>query len=422
MAQYFGTKYVFLEELLNPLDKYKNDPQHWERIDEAGIWKFKPAPEMYSWTITKPAVLVIGSQKARAYEPFFRVSVNGGYNYDDGILVQGKENIDSYNLAELKKFNSVVLFGYSYNNRNAAYRMLDQYVKEGGNLYISTGWQFTDKDWQLKDSPEFFPVNGVTWSAEQKPDGTYTIDNAEIGARVNPSALPPLTWGNEAWGVSIPRGGIKEWAKPVLTYDGTPLIVAGTYGNGRVVWSGVNLPGHIHAFGYLNDEITLFNNILRWLGHGQPGEEETQTQKMTIARDYPDKVQFTFTEGATSESLLYWRETEYPSWNATLIQPNNQKQKVAIYRAGPGFMLMRLPALTSGSQLILEFHPGLRTFFGRILSCITLITLIAYVVFGTKIFNKLLLPFHRSSKKTLHVAGHKMKNMLGKASIEEEQY
>ncbi|MDO8657574.1 MAG: hypothetical protein Q7K55_02440, partial [Candidatus Levybacteria bacterium] len=421
LAKWFGIKYLFLEDKLDPIEKYKNDPENWKLVDKAGVWQFDKAPEMYSWTVRKPALLVIGSKVKRAFEPFFRVSVNGGFSYDDGWLVPGKENVDDYSLDELKKFDTLVLFGYSYKNRGNAFNMLSKYVKEGGNLFISSGWQYVDKDWKIKKAPEFFPVEDLEWSTKYDKNSHYLMEDKEIGGNIDLSKFSPLEWSNQAWGVSVPSTGKREWARTVLSVDGKPLVVVGKYGNGKVMWTGINWPGHISTYNFNKEEMKFFNNILRYLSETGVEDEKLQTQKMQAIRNYPDKVTFIFNDSTTNNSTLYWRESQFENWHAKLINAKGETKDIKIYKAGPGLMLMRLPPIDSKSKLLLEFSTGLRTLFGRVISVLTLLGLLLYVIFGEKLFKFL------TSRISL-----KLKNRLPKTKIsmlkwlntseEEEKY
>ena len=383
LAQWFGIKYLFLEDKLDFIEKYAEDSENWELVDEAGVWKFNDATALYSWTTDKPAILVIGSKEKAAFEPVFRTSINGAFDYEDGWLVQGKENIDDYTLQELKKFDTVFLYGYSYKNRRKAFKLLDEYVSGGGNLFINTGWQFVDADWELEDTPDFFPVDGLTWSTEYGSGSRYLLEDEGVGGKVDVSLFGPLEWNGLPWGLSLPITGKRDWTRTVLSVDGKPIVVAGAYGQGKVIWTGFNLLGHINTYDFNKEEVKFFGNLLRWFGAGDLDEELLQTAKMGVLRRHPDRVEFVFHEATQKVSTLYWREAEFPNWKAKLTA-GGKAQKVKIYRAGPGFMFMRLPPLGVGSSLVLEFKIGTETTLGRILTALTLLVLLLYVVSGER--------------------------------------
>ncbi|QQS39298.1 hypothetical protein IPM62_01665 [Candidatus Woesebacteria bacterium] len=383
LADWFGIKYLFLEDKLDFIPKYENDSDRWEKVDDAGVWKNKRPLELYSWTVEKPRILVIGSAEKRAYEPVFRTAVDGGFDYEDGWLILGKENIDDYSEKELAKFDTVVLYGYKYKNKNKAHALLDTFVKEGGNVFISGGWQYEDADWNSENLPDFFPVHGLMWESHIDKTSKLKIVDKEIGGDLSDEIFSPLVWSNESWGVSVPSD-IPGWAKVVLEADNKPLVVAGEYGEGKVIWTGINLLGHINT--YKNyEEGQFFGNLLKWFGEGDITEEISQTKNITLVRTDPDEVNFKFTASTDKESTLYWRETEYEKWQANLIRANGKREKINIYRAGPGFMLMVLPEIKEGDEIILKFSTGLTTIVGMLLSSCAVLILLIYLCVGEKL-------------------------------------
>lgn len=417
LAQWFGIKYLFLEDQLDFIEKYVEDSENWERVDEAGVWRFNDATKLYSWTVEKPTILAIASYEKAAFEPIFRTAVNGAFNYEDGWLVQGRQSIDDYTLKELRQFDTVFLYGYSHKNRTRAFKLLDDYVSGGGNLFISTGWQFVDADWELEDTPDFFPVDGLTWSTAYGSQSRYLLEDEGVGGEVDVSLFAPLEWSGQSWGLSLPITGKRDWARTVLSVDGKPIVVAGAYGQGKVIWTGFNLLGHINTYDFNKEEVKFFGNLLRWLGAGDLDEEQVQTAKMGVLRNHPDKVEFVFQEPTQGRSTLYWRESEFPNWKAKLVSPAGRKEGVKIYRAGPGFMLMRLPSVEVGSKLVLEFKIGARTILGRMLTAFTLVVLLLYLFSGGKY-----LKFAGKPVKKWREKGRNLVKNLWDKEDEEEKY
>lgn len=381
LAQWFGIKYLFLEDKLDYLPKYEADSDHWQKVDEAGVWQFSEPTELYSWTVDKPTVLVIGSEEKVAFEPVFRTAVAGGYNYEEGWLVQGSGRVDDYSLEELEHFDTVVLYGYDYAQRRQAQALMDQYVRGGGNLLISTGWQYVDADWELAMTPDFFPVMDLTWSTEFEPTSRYELSGPEFARGVEIENFDPLSWQGQAWGVSVPTKGLRDWAKPVLSVAGVPVVAAGEYGEGKVVWMGFNVLGHINTYDDNVAETLFFGNLLRWFGTGNLAEETERSARVQMERPNPDLVTFTFTQAEPEPSTFYWREAVFANWRARVIR-GGQAEKVEVYSAGPRFMLLQLPPLAQGDRLELAFKPGGRTYLGRGLSLVAIMGLILYLVKG----------------------------------------
>lgn len=401
MAKWFGINYLFLDNQLDSLEKYAADTAMWEKVDEAGIWKFNGATKLYSWTKNKPSFLVIGSKEKQAYEPIFRTGVNGGLDYDNAWLVQGKENIDDYSLEELQRFDGLILFGYSYKSQRQAFKLLDDFVSKGGNLVLNTGWQYVDKDWEITKAPDVFPVTDLTWSTAHGVNAVFEILDPELQT-IDPSLFSPLKWGDEAWGVSTPKGGLKEWAQPVLKVGDTLVAAKGAYGNGKVVWFGWNIHGHLSTYKFNQYELDFYRGLMDYILPQEIEDENTLGQQVAITRKNPDMVTFALNQSVAQKSTLYWRESVYPNWQATLIS-KGKKHPIPIYKGGPGFMLMRLPPVGSGDRIELVFTSGWRTWGGYIISFVTLVGLVLYGIRGGKIFtmfNRLLRPFSKSLSQT----------------------
>lgn len=367
LAKYFGTNYVVLCPELDNVVKYKNNLD-WEEVT-ADIWKHKEKMKLFSFYEKKPIAFLIGDEKKRAFEPFFRIANEGVLNFDQAILVQGRENIDEYTLKELKNFDFLILFGYSYKNQKKAYDLVDQYLKDGGKVFLSTGWQFTDHDWQIETPPAFFPVKNLVWWDDIE-SGRFWIKEKEI-KDVNPSLFSPLIWEEKPWGVSLSTRGLKDWAKPILAFDDQVLVAGGDYGKGRIVWTGLNWPGHIHTYDYNKEEIRFVNKVFSWL-IGEMGSEEENLVEMK--RNWPDRVEFVFKKEIKNSGTIYFREAVAPDWRASL-----EGKRLEIYKAGPGFILIRVPQAKAGEKLVLKYSQGMRGVIGWLISLMTLVLLLDFL-------------------------------------------
>jgi hypothetical protein len=372
VAKWFGTSYSFINPKLDHPEKYENSPD-WEKEEGIDIWRFLPKTGVFSWQ-KKPAILVIGSKKKVAYEPVFRMANLGAIPFERATLVTGREYIDAYKLPELKKFDLVFLFGYSYKNKNKAYQLLDQYLSEGGNLFISTGWQFEDRDWQATDLPSFFPMETLYWSIELGRTRDYKIGGKEIVGQINPREFSPLRWKDDPWGVSLPEK-VRSWAKPLLLARDRPLVLAGEYGKGKVVWAGINLPAHILTLNKNPEEVKFVANIIDWLLPPALPEGETK-----ISREWPDRVEVTFDQTLKERSLFTFKEAYHPYWQAEI----KGGPKLSVYETGPALMGIFLPPVEKGDQLVLEFDPGLGFKAGQAISLTTLLVLISYLFLGRR--------------------------------------
>jgi len=145
------------------------------------------------------------------------------------------------------------------------------------------------------------------------------------------------------------KSDLKSWAEPVLTVGNKVLIAKGKFGQGKVVWSGMNIFAHAHDKAN-QEEYRLIGNIFEFLI--PPGTfEEGQ---VAIDWDFPDRIELTLTQVPSQPSFLYWAETFTPDWQAYFLK-NGKKQPLKIYRAGSGFKAVRLEDVSGGDKLILEY-------------------------------------------------------------------
>ncbi|MCH8877364.1 MAG: hypothetical protein IIA89_11170, partial [Chloroflexi bacterium] len=314
-AKWFGTQYVFLHPEKDPVEMYL--AAGWEFVHETGklqIWHQPKVPDLATAT-SRPAILVVGKPEVVAYMYMFRLANDGMLPYEEALLVKGQPRIDSYQLEVLQQFDALILYGYDYKDSQKAWETIAAYVKAGGSLFIDTGWEYRIPEWEFEQAPSVLPVESLTWTSYGTTDD-YRVEAAEIAGDIDTSLFDSLVWQGTAWNVSGAEiDDVRDWGKVVLSADGQPLVIAGEYGAGRVVWSGMNLPAH--AWGNRNqEEVALLHNLISWLTEGKEGVEIP----VTITRDHPDRVDFTLEVPTDDISWLYWREPVYPNWHAYLIE------------------------------------------------------------------------------------------------------
>lgn len=362
LAKWFGINYVILNKNLDPQEIYREEK--WESLKLGNGFilpieakSLREPISLVTWT-KKPTVLFIGRHDKRAYEQFFRIACAGAAEYNQAILIQGKDSgvIDDYSLAELKKFDIVFLYGYTYKDRTRAWKLIDQYVKEGGRLFIETGWQYVSPDWEWETPAQVLPVKKLTW--RRFSDWSF------------PGFSPPEYKG-APWGASVGElTDLKDWATPVLLEKDKVLAAYGNYGRGKIVWSGMNLIGH--SFTYKNEsEYVFLSNLLDWLSVDLPKED---LMGVEIIRDYPDRVEFVLNQSQEEVTSLYWREAYFPDWKARI-----GSRELKVYRAGPNMMLVRIPPEKEGVEVVLELKYSVVHTISWILTFFTLLLLIIWI-------------------------------------------
>ena len=378
LAQWFGTKFVFLNSKDDPTETYQ--AAGWELTHEEGVlqvWRDPNAPDMATAT-ARPTVLVIGKPKADAYMTIFRMANDGMLPYEEALLVEGQSRVDDYAVEDLKPFDAVVLYGYDYRDGRKAWETLAEYVRQGGNLFVDTGWEFQIPEWQFDQAPEVLPLERLTWT-DYGITSDYRVGFMEAAGPVDVKKFKSLEWEGKAWTVSgAQKEDVRDWGQVVLSVADKPLIVAGEYGQGRVVWSGMNLIAHARYLGQNEEEVRLLHNLLAWLTSRGRGPEIASPK---VERTNPDRVDFSLNTVPGDVTWLYWREAFYPDWHAYITDAAGERE-TPIYRGGPGFMLMPIASSSSNATVRLVWESSLVEKAGYVASAVGLLLVVAFLLDG----------------------------------------
>ena len=361
LSQWFGVKYVLLNHKTDPVAELVTVglKKHSEVItphfyDGLGLYEW-PAVGPIIDVDTRPKILVIGKDepKYKMYELVFRKAVYNLVPYQEAILIHGRPHVTDYTPEELSQFDLVWLYGYDYKNpkdQQQSWQLLDQYLKAGGNLFVDTGWQFTAADWQQRETPEFFPTKSLVWQDLGKARDYELTTNLFDTNDINTSSFRPLIWEDQPWGVST-DSSLRDWARPILTVKGMPLVAGGSFGEGRVIWSGMNILNHIDGFDWDNEEGKLVNRLITWLLGDHESNQLVFDQDFKATRRSQDQVELEFLRGVGQGYGVYFKESWHPFWQAKVVA-NGQSQALKIYKAGPNFKYVFLPTLNAGDRLV----------------------------------------------------------------------
>jgi hypothetical protein len=194
-------------------------------------------------------LLAIGSEDT--YNCVFRSLALSGYDSRFLIPIRGYEFVDDYELSELKEFSVIYISEFNYHDYDKTWALLRQYVTDGGGLIIETG----SSDVQSLPTPS--PVNGVSKTDETTWNFTYgnTLANMWIN---------PLFFSSPAGFSTSSENNVQPWAQTILWSHGSPILVIGEYGNGRVAWTGLNIAHHavLHS-NYM--ESSLLPELIEWI-------------------------------------------------------------------------------------------------------------------------------------------------------------
>jgi len=379
LARWWGIEYVVLEEGSDPLWKYENSFEESYRTDFGGrtIIVLKSLNSTGLVTVKNvPSLLVIGSEKGAAFQYFFLNTIQIGYDCEDFYPIQGGEYIDDYSLEDLKTFDTVFLHGYKYHDSNLAWKLLRDYVSEGGSLIINTGWQYESADWSNPALPEPSPVKETFWTDYGKEWRLIGADHP-ITKGINFSNFSPPIWGTYPWGLSSTNNeSLRQWAQPILWNHGHPLVVIGRYGEGKVVWQGIDLRAHSSSFSNL-EEYRFIRRIIDWTMQTTPSKDSYD-----ISRPTPDKMVVDVREASEDTAILF-REGYHPNWHS-YVEKDGLKTDLKIYKAGPGFIFVRMPNVSPPFRVTFQYEKSLLEWGSIAISFISLVSLVAYTTIGPK--------------------------------------
>ncbi len=315
------------------------------------------------------AVLVVGSDQsggAHPYNDLIQAAVQGMLPYSTGWLLRGRSPyVDDYPAAELSRYQALLLVGYRYRDRGAAWSRLDQFVRNGGALYIETGWQYVDPDWDLGPAPQTLPVTRLHW-ASLDPSQTALVDGQ-----------PRPGWGSfsypgGSWGASVGREP-RQGAEDVVSVGGKVVAARWTAGRGRVFWSGMNLIAHARSTAS-EDEAAFVADQWQWLlGPATPAGIPLQPEWTG-----DDEVRLTLQPSA-GPAWVILKESEVPGWTAELRWLRGSRT-VDIQAGELDYMVSRLDSVPAGAVLVYHYAPTGRVVAWWCLSALTLAALATWLI------------------------------------------
>ncbi len=131
---------------------------------------------------------------------------------------------------------------------------MSQYVREGGNLFVDTGWQYQSQDWGKIngggesfpiDLPEILPIKQLKWGDIGTSWESLRVSGIGGEKNLSNQGWADLIWDDNPWGMSLARPeDLREFGEALITASGKVIVAEGNLGKGKVVWSGMNLFSH----------------------------------------------------------------------------------------------------------------------------------------------------------------------------------
>jgi hypothetical protein len=353
----------------------------WRQVSSSPLTFVNPAPSALAteWS-SGAAMLVVGSDQRSASNPYndvFERATTGMIPFGKGWSVRGQSPyIDDYTPAELARYPDLMLLGYRYHNRARAWDLLNGYVRAGGSLYVETGWQYVDPDWDLgSPAPSVLPVGELDWAP---------LDQS---APVLVSGVASPSWGSmsyagSGWGASsASAASLRPGAEPLVSVGGRVVVASWQLGKGRVVWSGMNLIAHDSGAGSpVEDQFVA--STFDWLfGGGDTAAPQLNLNPTWVGSD---QARLDLSESAGPTWVLF-KESFAPGWSAQLTWPSSPgvtggSRSVPLVDGEMDFMLARLDSVPPGARLLFTYGPTTGVYLAWVLSALSLAGLVAWVI------------------------------------------
>jgi hypothetical protein len=324
--------------------------------------------------------LVVGADQngmSHPYNDLFERATTGMIPFSAGWLVRGDSPyVDDYTAGQLAAYPMLVVVGYRYHDRGKAFGLLDDYVRAGGSLYIETGWQYVDPDWDLgSPAPAVLPVGELRWGA---------LDPA---APIVVAGSPSTSWGSLAygrsgWGASsAPSSGVRSGAEALVSVDGRVVVARQTVGRGRVFWSGMNLIAHAGGAGSATEN-QFTADAFAWLLHA--GEQGSSQSDAALTWVTDDQARASLSPSAGPTWVLF-KESFAPGWSASLRWPASPgtaagTQSVVLVDGEADFILARLDSVPPGAQLTFSYGPTTAVYLSWAVSALSLVMMVIWML------------------------------------------
>jgi hypothetical protein len=321
------------------------------------------------------AVLVVGATQTSTpelYNSVFKQATTGLLPFSSEWLVRGSSPyLDDYTDAQLSQYSGLFLLGYRYHDQTAAWSRLDRWVRAGGKLFVETGWQYVDPDWNMGSAPSVLPVPSIAWGV------LSTSAPVLVGGSVD-SAFGKFEYAGGGWGASS-AASVRPGASELVRVGNRVVAARWQMGQGRVVWSGMNLLAHQSTSGS-SDEFQFLTGQFEWLYGGDTGGGSTSGPQAPIEPLWNGGDQATLTLApSTGPSLVLFKESLFPGWSAQLVTPTGSRE-VPLVGSGMDFMLARLDTVPAGSVLVFAYGPTFAEEALWGLSVLSLAALVAWVM------------------------------------------
>ncbi len=290
------------------------------------------------------------------------------------ILIKGPESINDLNQQLLNQVDALVLYQFT----GSEWQTIETFIENGGLVYVDIGAV-------EKYGTNIPQVPGIESLELYDEESEWQLKelNSPLIQGINKSQFAPLRYGQDAWKIVAPSSQtqLEEWVTPVLLQNNRPILSEGTIGEGKIIFSGFNLPYHIISYNNF-EEVELLANIME-----DVAQTDITTGDFLVERPNPSTVNIR----TTNATGIMFKENYHPGWKATV-----NGSKAPILKASFGFMYIPIPKdlWQSSIEVDLRFRGNLTTWGLPTMSLLTIIITIT-LSFTTKPLE----PFRKLLKK-----------------------
>lgn len=281
------------------------------------------------------------------YETVVRaIAERGNVNSQRLIPLNLGRNVDDYSLKTLRKFDSLYLYDYDYDDWEKTAKLLDAYLREGKKVFIETGEEGKQSSGNL---PEIFPVKVV----ERKGLGKeWEIENVDkmFSKDVDFSKFSPTVFDDTEWKMSFSEGAdLRPGALVILKNHGKVVMASQKVGSGEIIWSGINFAYHLNRF-HNEEEAEFSLNILNSFISSNTASR--LPFKATFINANEREIAFEKAKG------ILFKEQAYDGWHAKL---KSEGKSLEIFKAGPAYPgYMYIPLLQEKGVVKLSYDGSLK--------------------------------------------------------------
>jgi len=334
-----------------------------------------------------PPILFVGSDTG--YNNFIRSIAMTNLNSQNLIPVKGPKKLGAVSKNDLERFSTLVLYDYSASVSD--FEKLEDFVRKGDRVFVETGSGVSGL--LNKKLPEIFPVEVLKQTVNQESNLKLSSNQSKLLEGINLQNFSPLIYKEGGWKINVPKDvSLRNWAKPVINYKNQPVVTEGDLGNGKVIWSGLNLPFHIVENNNFEEAKFFRNMILNLIQTSNPTSNPNTQVEFKVSREKPEKIEV---QGKNFTGI-YFKENYHSGWKAQL-----DGKILPIYKAGLDFMYIPILNNQADLKVNLNFTGNFTTWGLFWLTTTSLFLSLLYLIIPQLfqfIFKKLSLIFHLKIK------------------------